>query len=450
MIVKPHVFGDTMTQLFTAQKYSSNPMTYVLANESREVEITSNEWEWKLRGASTRPCVYIGTDAASAQGAGFSTFDLPLDENFYTAGDIIHPGNPKYQVRIQENPYRKGNAWVYRVTPMNNSSTHTIPTKYLKNGAKWGKLYAQYEEGSEQSGSTQYALPLNLKNRLSRFRKQYMITGDAANEVLAVKVPDSKGNTHNMWVKYAEVEFWQQWYYEIEKGYWYSRTTDNVLGSTGRPIYSGPGLQEQLEDAHTHHYSTFTAKLVEEFLMDIFYSRVTPGAARNIKAFTGEIGMLVFHRAVSDAFQKNGFITVDSHFIEKDSSEYHSNALSFGAQFTKYKMANGATLELYHNPLYDDREIHFDIDPVTGYPFESQRFTFLDFTGEGQGSNIKRIKKKNGYKLGYVAGLQTPYGPTQNSLMSHAGDYYQMEVHDQCGVHIDDVSRMGELILTRS
>lgn len=446
MLAKPHVFGDTLTQIFSSYTYSDNPLTAMLSGTGREATIGSNEWEWQLRGASTRPCVYVGTAASAAQGAGKTQFDLPLDENFFVAGDIIHPGNPRYQVRIQENPTRQGNRWVYRVVPMTRDDSHTIPVAYLSPGAKWGKLYSQYEEGSEQSGSTQYALPLTLKNRLSRFRKKYMVTGDAANEVLAVKVPDSQGGRHTMWIKYAETEYWRQWYREKERGYWYSRSTDQILGSTGRPLYSGPGIDEQLEDSHRHFYSSFTANMLEEFLMDIFYSRVSPtSGARKLKAFTGEYGMLIFHRAVQDAFQKNGFITVDSNFIQSDTTPYHSNGLSFGAQFTRYKMANGTELELIHNPLFDDRELHFDIDPVSGYPYESQRFVFLDFAGEGKDSNIKQIKKANGYKLAYVAGMQTPYGPQNNSLASHSGDYYSMEVMDQCGVHISDITKMGEL-----
>ena len=77
---------------------------------------------------------------------------------------------------------------------------------------------------------------------------------------------------------------------------------------------------------------------------------------------------------------------------------------------------------------------------------DSQRITFLDFGGEGTDSNIQLVNKANSFKLGYVAGLQNPYGPVNNQLMSHSGDYYEMHVQKECGVHIQDVSRCGELI----
>ena len=42
--------------------------------------------------------------------------------------------------------------------------------------------------------------------------------------------------------------------------------------------------------------------------MDIFYSRVKPGQGRNIKGYTGEYGMIQFHRAIQDWQNKSGFI----------------------------------------------------------------------------------------------------------------------------------------------
>lgn len=455
LIAKPDVFESKMTQLFTAQRYSENPLTAMLAGKA-EKTINASEWEWQMRGATARPLVVIENvepDANTTPGKFKTTFKIKLDEDWYIPGDVIHPGtsNKKYQVRIQSQPQRHGKGFIYEVRGMWDDAQMFLPVQYLKPGTQWAKLFAQYEEAAEQSGSTQYSLPIMMRNRLSRFRKKYRVTGDAANEVLAVKIPDSNGKFHDSWIKYAEVEYWEQWYRELERGYWYSRSTDTVLGANGRPIYSGPGVQEQLEDSHQHMYSTLTAKLVEEYLMDIFYSRVKPGKARKIKGFTGEYGMIQFHRAIQDWATKKGFIqVVDQMFIDKTKSDYHENGLVAGYQYVKYRMANGAELELVHNPLYDDREINFEIDPVTGYPMESQRITFLDFSGEGEGSNIQLVNKANSFKHVYIHGLQSPYGPVQNKAAAHSGDYYEMHVQKQCGVHIEDVGKCGELILSRN
>lgn len=452
LIAKPDVFEGKMTQLFTSQRYAGNPLTALLNTSSKDINSTS--WEWTLKGASTRPLVVVENLEVgnTTPGKGKQPFLLSLDENWYLAGDIIYPGtsNKKYQVRIQEVLGKRGKGTVYSVRPMSDDFNFFIPPAYLAVGTAWGKLFSQYEEAAQQSGSTQYSLPMSMANRMGRYRKMYSVTGDAANEVLAVRIPDSNGKFHDAWIKYAEVEYWEQWYRELERGYWYSRSTDSVIGANGRPIYSGPGIQEMLEDSHIYRYSVLSATLIEEYLMDIFYGRIKPGKGRNIKAFTGEYGMIIFHRAIQDWAAKKGFIqVVDQYIVDKTSSPYSSNALTAGYQFVKYRMANGGELELVHQPLYDDREINYEIDPITGYPVESMRFTFLDFSNTGN-VNIQLINKINGFKLGYVAGLQTPYGPTNKGAMAHSGDYYEMHVQKQCGIHIEDVTKCGELILSRN
>lgn len=457
LLTKPTVFEPKMTQIFTSMRYSDNPLTTMLSGK-QEKTIGTTVWEWGMRGATARPLIVmenVEPDANTTPGKFRLNFKLKLDEPWFVPGDVLHPGSPskKYQVRIMTQPYRHGNGWVYEVRGMSDDPQWSLPLQYLKVGAQWAKLFSQYEEAAEQSGSTQYSMPIAMQNRMSRFRKKYKVTGDAANEVLAVKLMDSNGRGHDSWIKYAEVEFWEQWYREMERGFWYSRSTDTVMGANGRPLYTGPGVQEQLEDSHQHHYSHLSAKLIEEYLMDIFYSRVKPGKARRIVGWTGEYGMIQFHRAIQDWNKKNGFIqTIGSAgAVTNESSELNRNALGAGFQFVKYRMANGAELTLVHNPLYDDREINFEIDPITGYPMESQRITFLDFSGNGDnGTNIQLINRANSFKLAYVVGLHGPYGPVNKGFSAHAGDYYEMHVQAQKGIHIEDVGRCGELILSRN
>lgn len=454
--IKPEVFEGKMTQIFTAHRYSDNPLTAMLAGKS-EKTIDQTVWEWNMKGATTRPLVVVENVEPSANttpGKFKQVFKLKLDEDWYIPGDVIHPGtsNKKWQVRIQTQGVKHGKGTIYEVRGQWDDPMTSLPVEYLKPGQQWAKLYSQYEEAAEQSGSTQYSSHIAMQSKMSRYRKQYRVTGDAAQAVLAVKLQDSKGTEYKGWIGYAEAEYWEQWYRELERGNWYSRSTDTVLGANGRPIYTGPGVQELLEDSHQHFYSHLTARLVEEFLMDIFYSRVKPGKSRRIKGWSGEYGMIQFHRAIMDwAEKRKGFITVvDQFMIDKTSSEYNSNALVAGYQFVKYRMANGAELELIHNPLYDDREINFEIDPVTGYPVESQRITFLDFSNQsGSDSNIMLVNKRNSFKLAYVCGLQTPYGTSNKGQQAHSGDYYEMHVQKQQGVHIEDISRCGELILQR-
>lgn len=460
LLARPAKLNTVMDQLFSAKNYySDNPLSSMLMGQSvSEETIGQTEWEWELKGANTRPLICIENvepESNTTPGKFGRPFKIKLDENWFLPGDYIHPGtsSKKFQLRIQNDPVPHGDGWVYTVVMASGAAADFLPVKYLTYGQQWGKLFSKYEEAAEQSGSTQFSLPIALRNRMSLYRKQYKITNYAATEVLAVGVPimeNGKTKTVTNWMKYAEMEYWQQWYRELERGFWYSRSTDTVVGANGRPVRSGPGLQEQLEDSNQETYSHLSAKLIEEFLMDIFYSRVKPGQGRRIKGYTGEYGMIQFHRAIQDWQNKSGFIKNVEVYTNKVQSDIHTNALEAGYQYVRYNMANGASLELVHNPLYDDRSINFEIDPVTGFPTESQRITFLDFTGDSNNSNIKIMNKKDGFAFGYVEGLYGPYGPKNGGSSAHAGSYYEMHVEKSCGLHINDVTRCGELILSRN
>lgn len=461
LLAKPYQMRTVMDKLFSAQNYyCDNPLSSMLMGNSLTEEYIGNtEWEWELDGANTRPLVCLeNIEPASntTPGKYGKTFRIKLDENWYLPGDYIHPGtsNKKFQLRVQSNPVPHGEGWAYEVVMASGEHKDFLPLQYLTYGQQWGKLFSKYEEAANQSGSTVFSTPLAFKNRTSLYRKEYRITGLASTEVLSVAIPyyekgSKKPKFATNWLKYAEAEYWMQWYRELERGLWYSRSSDTVIGSNGRPVRSGAGLQEQLEDSHIHRYSVLTAKLIEEYLMDIFYSRKAPGKGRHVKGYTGEYGMLIFHRAIQDWANKSGFIKNIEVYTNKVSSEYHSNALEAGYQFVRYSMANGATLELIHNPLYDDRDINFEIDPVTGFPMESQRITFLDFSGEAGKSNMKVMKKKDGFAFTYIEGMYGPYGPKKGGSSAHSGSYYEMHVEDLMNLHIHDVSKCGELILSR-
>jgi len=212
LIAKPDKFESKIGQLFTAERYSDNPLTAMALKEGRQENTNSSVWEWDMRAGNTRPLVVLEDVQSSVtqKGKYKGTFKLKLDENWYEPGDIITPGstNKKYQCRVQEERVPHGKGFIYTMRLMSDNPQAFVPAVYFKAGTQWGKLYAQYAEAETQSGSTQYSLPITLSNRMSRFRKKYKVTGDAQDEVLAVKIPDSMGTYHDSWVKYAEVEYW--------------------------------------------------------------------------------------------------------------------------------------------------------------------------------------------------------------------------------------------------
>jgi len=161
LIAKPYRLLGEMDKLFSAQNYySDNPMSSLLMGHPKTEETIGNtEWEWELKGANTRPLVVVeNVEIASntTPGKWRKLFKIKLDENWYLPGDVISPGtsNKKYQVRIQHQGVKHGDGTVYTVRMNSDDPQAFMPQKYLKPGQQWGKLFSQYEEASEQSGST--------------------------------------------------------------------------------------------------------------------------------------------------------------------------------------------------------------------------------------------------------------------------------------------------------
>ena len=105
LISKPHVFEKVMSKVFSAYRYSENPLTGLLTKLGKTQDIDKDEWEWKLRGASTRPLVVMENVEPSGNttpGKGKDTFKMKVDEPWWKPGDVIHPGtaDKKYQCRI--------------------------------------------------------------------------------------------------------------------------------------------------------------------------------------------------------------------------------------------------------------------------------------------------------------------------------------------------------------
>lgn len=454
LMIAPEKIASVYNRVFSSKDYySNNPLSGMLFGKSAtEQYINGTDWTYNKAGAQTRPTIClenIEPATNTTPGKFKRQFKIKLDEDFYLPGDYIHPGNVDFQVRIVSGGVKHGNGYAYTVVMASGKPEDFMPTRFLQNGQKWGKLFAKYEEAAEQSGSTLFTTPLAMRNSMSLYRKKYAITNFASTMALTVDVPGPDGKLYRFWSKYAEVEYWRQWYQELEQGIWYSKHSKEVLGANGRPVVSGPGIREQLKDANSRTYTHLTAKLLEEFIMDAVFGISAPGSGQEIVGFTGEYGMVEFHRAINDTFGNSGFIK-NVEVANSTPSPYHKNALEAGYQFVKYNMANGRSIKLVHNPLYDNRDIHFDLDPITGRPKESMRITFLNLAGKSDMEpNIKLMKKKDGFAFAYIEGLYGPYGPKKNASAAHAGSYYEMHVEDTLGVQIDDVSMCGELIFER-
>lgn len=178
--------------------------------------------------------------------------------------------------------------------------------------------------------------------------------------------------------------------------------------------------------------------------MTIFNSRADE-TNRKVIMMTGTIGSLQFHDAL--AAVANGFLTVDTHFIDKIASPTETPHLAYGAQFTRYRGPEGICIDVIKNPMYDSEEYCGRNHPL--YPeftLDSARLTFLDFGTSGGENNMMMLKEKDSFKYAHTQNMVGPSGPVQGGVVGSLHNYYETGITGSAGLWIKDVTRCGEII----
>lgn len=355
----------------------------------------------------------------------------------------------KTQLRIQDAPYQDGNLYVYTCFLSSGNPAAYVDPEMLKAGHQVSRLASSYEEYSEEADILNYNTHFKMRNYLTTMRLSYDITGSAYSTVMAVALKDPKtGKSSYLWAPYQEWVAMREWFKRMERGLVYNVNnvnkdgSCNVKGKNGRPAIQGAGLLEQIAPSNRRYYTRLTAELVEDFLFDLSYNCLGTNE-RKFVGFTGEMGMREWDRVLKEKVANMNLI--DTVFVTGS-----GDSLTFGGQFTTYKMTNGIELTLKHFPLYDNTVYNRQLHPVSLKPLESYRITFLDLgRRDGQANVVKVVRKGREFVNWCTAGSVTPagYAHSNTEVRSNAKDGYSVHFLGECGIMIRDPRACGELIM---
>jgi len=233
--------------------------------------------------------------------------------------------------------------------------------------------------------------------------------------------------------------------YEREVSDWYSQSTMDVNGvakvfdSNGKPIISGDGILKQIDSANVDTYSgVLTEERITDFLAQL--SLNTGEMNSHWIVYTGTAGKVAFHKAMKELVYPSGNLVYDA----KVGAE-----TEIGVNFTTYN-ALGSRLTLAHCPIFDDPNLHTDIDPASGYLKESFRMVFLNFGQTDGVSNIERkVKGAGGINrsmiIKYLPGMVDPFNQAQMMAVS-SRDSFSMEILSESGMVVRNPLSCGQLI----
>lgn len=462
LAIKPTVFEAPQRALFASKTNSLNLSTGNILEGifglGKTKYIDDLTWSWKMNVKGYRPITILEnrtTVTPTTPGKYRQAIKVLVDVDLAAIGETWGPGSSdKSQVVTVVDKVKEGRGFVYTLKTYTEGPEHFIRPAYLEPGTKWTRMFTMRGEAAESGGHTENYTSVEYKNSLVKLRKQFKVTDFASQAVLDIAFTDETGKVYRSWMDMQEATYHMAMNKELATHAMYSRLGDQPLvdPDSGYPINPGAGMEQQIEfGGNVERYTTLSAELIEAFFDRIVYSRISPGDLGEVIGLSGHYGMKEFAKAL-DVWTGGKAIVREGSLFNRAGQGVHNNSLRAGYQYTVYDLPNGGSFKLIHNPLNDDKSIHRDIDPLTGYPLQSQRITILDVTGGNGASintkeNISLVRKNKVYGTTIVEGRVGPGGEISKNP-KHSGDYYRVDISDSVGVEIKDPTVTGELIKT--
>lgn len=459
--IKPTVFDEAHRTLFASMTNSKLNLTggnilESLFGLSNTKYIDTLDWSWKISANGERPITILeNRTVGSTPGKNRQPIKVLVDVDLAAIGETWQPGaDDKSQVAVVVAKESEGSrGFVYTLKLYTENENHFLRPEFLTPGTKWTRFYTMRGEAAESGGYAESTTDIEFKSNLVKLRKEYKVTDYAAQTVLDIRFKDDRGRIYQSWMDWQEATYHMKMNKEIAMNALYSRLGDSPLKDpdSGYPIQAPAGIEQQIEmGGNVEHYTTLSAELIEAFFDKIVYSRISPGDLGEVIGWSGHYGMKEFAKALDVWTGGKSIVRNSEDFIGKTKG-MGKNSLTTGYTFTEYNLPTGGVFKLIHNPLNDDKNIHRELDPLTGIPLRSQRITILDVTG-GNGEsinpkdNIRLVRKNKVAGTTIVQGRVGPGGITTGNNAAHSGDYYRVDISDSIGVQITDPTVTGELI----
>lgn len=414
---KAHDFG-----VKTAQMFSSKLGEHLINKKFTSKTIASNnvyylpggvsDYQWSVVGSADVDFRFTELlEATDAQiGKAGAEFKFALDRPWLHTPHIIKlEGRNLPLVKIVGHPTtRSANSYEYTGKLQTSDPNAWIPAEYLKPGRTAIDLTTSVsDELNTKYGGDQYGEMFQLQSHIGYYARKIEFTdkmvraemaarkaGKAVDDMTSVGAGfiyqenfTNKNTqdkiTKDVFITMAEARLLERIEGDREYMMEFGSLEKTYDEDSERIIKVAPGWRQLVRDGHfMEHNGSLTLSDIYEYLMEIFITRRT-FTDRKIVICSGEAGIEFLHRLL--ALEAGKILTVDDNYISKrGQGDFHSNELSYGAQFTQWKAPNGMIVELLHDPIKDDRRLFPELAPGTNRTIESFCYDIFDFGGTDQ------------------------------------------------------------------
>lgn len=472
--VKPYVdLTDPVMQYVATSAPSLSdkrtPLTDFLQGSGRTRVIDADWVKWKLKGTGEVKARQMENLQPGVKTPGIqrTEFSIKLDVSWFVEGDILAPDVAKeIQVVVEGDPVDDGTGFIYPVKLVNRDQRAYFPPELLSGNINFIKMTSAYGEGSSGYGSTYFGGTsfLEFQSDLTDYGKQVEVSNKGHNLNLRAVAADEQGRPLKEYpdqiISYIEAEFLAQSKWEKELQLYYGRSSDKSLidSTSGHERRIGPGLLEFLEDGNVIPYPTNGGSLdmFEDYLQSIWFDRVPP-QQRNIVAYTGQGGLKLWRDWLAEKYAMNPTMRPHDQFTKKGKSYDPSNYDGFKIntnQPTEAAFFPFGSFRVEHWPHLDNMYLNSgNLHPDTGLPMSSYEFIILDYgLGNGGGSNIEMLKRKDSEVFTYQCGTWSPAGPINNKtgrngfVSTGPNRSYVLYHTDTLGIRVKDVTLTAHFV----
>ncbi len=392
-------------------------------SNSKFRELDDPQFTWPVMSRLNKAVVVALTNSTADQGISQTPFTITFTDNWIKRNYMIE--SPLgVQAYVLTDGVKVSEGYQYSVQLNAVSDKAICPASELKAGTLWSDLNTFNPESQSRGTQFKRVAPGKYKNQISFIRLSHQWSGNSANKVMSITIDAGKGKPLSLWMDFEHYQFERAWLEECEHMFWYSRYNRKANGEiplkdilTGKPIPTGAGLLEQI-----NNYSTYT-RITYNFLQNVIANALfgqSDTDGMSITLYTGKGGMREFDRAMKEIGIVQSAISGDVGHKFVTGNNYD---LAVGGFFNTMYHIDGYTIKVKHNPIFDygRRAVKSPLHPETGFPLESYRMVFVDdgmFDGE---PNLQFVCEKGRRFLhGVVRGL-TPM-PKQYEILAGAGN----------------------------
>ena len=403
----------------TAQQFSSDPASEIVNKKFTYMTIAQgnvyvidggkDEYEWEMVGNAYVPAT-ITQDILNGNtqpGKGNSRFKIALDKPWYHEPVLLKTEDANAPLlRIIGHSRPLGNmSWEYEVELQTSDPLDYISPDVLQPGrVMFDVATAVTDNLNYKAGGDQYAQMFKLLSQVGNVARKLEVDDKTIRAEIAARKKSGKfagptgydgvgvGYVFNqdfinpktaqkvqqgVFISQAEARLLNLVERDREMLMEFGRTQNTIDPDTGTSLKVAPGWRQVVQDGHyMMHNGSLSLDSIFQYLDTIFFGR-TMFSDRHIRIATGSAGALLLARLLQNEY--GSVLTVDTMLINKTKSEFHSNSMEVGRQFTKWLAPNGIVVELVYDPIKDNKAIFPQLAPGSNYPIESFCMDIFDF-----------------------------------------------------------------------